>query len=151
MGAEPIFWLVLTVCMGILEAVTVNLASIWFVGGGLIAFVMALFGAPLVAQIIVFLVVSVALLLLFRKTLWETTKQNAVPTNADRFLGKTAVVTATINNLQGVGSVKIGGMEWTARTKDDAAIEIGAHVIICTIEGVTMYVIPAPVAAVTQG
>ncbi|MFI3313308.1 MAG: NfeD family protein [Eubacteriales bacterium] len=151
MGGEAIFWLVLTVCMGVLEAATVNLASIWFVGGGLVAFIMALFGAPLVAQIIVFLAVSVALLLLFRKTLWEATKKNTTPTNADRFIGKTAMVTASIDNIQGTGTVKIGGMEWTARTKDGAPIEVGTQVVIHTIEGVTMYVTPAPVAAVAQG
>lgn len=149
MSGMAIFWICLAIAMGVIEVATINLASIWFVGGALVSFLLALFDVPVLAQVIVFLAVSIILLVVFRKTLWEATRKNVIPTNADRFLGKTAMVTNAIDNINGTGAVKIGGMDWTARTKDGAPIEAGTQVVIDTIEGVTMYVSPAVVAAAT--
>ncbi len=146
MTAMAYLWLGIAITMGVLEAATVNLVSIWFMGGAIVSFLAALFGAPIYLQVILFFLVSVLLLLLFRKTLWKSSRKSVVPTNADRFIGQTAVVTQSIDNLKGEGAVKIAGMEWTARTKDGKPISAHTQVTVHAIEGVTMIVSPATIA-----
>ena len=51
-------WIVLAVVLGIIEAATVSLVSIWFAVGAIVAIIPAYFGAPIWVQILVFLVVS---------------------------------------------------------------------------------------------
>ena len=56
-------------------------------------------------------------------------------------LGKTAVVTAEIHNLEGRGEVFVNGLTWTARTeKDSEVIPKDAHVEIIAVEGVKLIV-----------
>ena len=51
---QAIVWLVLLVVLLAIEAVTLGLTTIWFAGGALVAFVLALAGAGLFIQIAVF-------------------------------------------------------------------------------------------------
>ena len=81
-----------------------------------------------------------ALLLLLRPIARKYMKTRTVPTNVSSNLGKTAVVTAAIDNLRGVGAVKIGGVEWSARSADDTPIEKDAVVRVTKIEGVKVFV-----------
>ena len=53
-----LFWLLVLVIMLVIEIASLGLTSIWFAGGALVAFVFALFHAPLILQIVVFLIVS---------------------------------------------------------------------------------------------
>ena len=50
---QAIVWLVLLVVLLAIEAVTLGLTTIWFAGGALVAFVLALAGAGLFIQIAV--------------------------------------------------------------------------------------------------
>ena len=51
-------WLVIAVVLGIFEAATVALVSIWFAIGAVAAMVPAYFNAPFWVQILVFILVS---------------------------------------------------------------------------------------------
>ena len=53
-----LFWVAAMVLFGIMEAATVNLVSVWFVGGALAALVVQLLGGGVWFQIIVFLLVA---------------------------------------------------------------------------------------------
>ena len=55
----PLVWLAIAIILGVIEAVTVTLISIWFAIGALAAIIPAYFGVPLWGQILVFLAVSV--------------------------------------------------------------------------------------------
>ena len=67
----------------------------------------------------------------------------AVPTNADRNIGRTAVVTEEINNLAATGAVKVDGLDWTARSTDDnITIPKDSVVVIREIRGVKLLVEP---------
>ena len=135
-------WLAALVLFAILEASTSALVSVWFIGGSLVAMVAALLGAPVWLQFVLFFAVSAALLLLLRPIARKYMKNRTVPTNVSTNLGKTAVVTAAIDNLHGVGAVKIGGVEWSARSADDTPIEKDAVVRVTKIEGVKVFVEP---------
>lgn len=135
------FWVVALVVFLIVEAVTAGLVSIWFVFGSLVALICAALGAAVWLQIFWFVIVSVATLVLTRPLVKRYVDSRSVATNADRSIGRAAVVTERIDNLAATGAVKLDGVVWTARSTDDAvAIETGERVTIRAIEGVKLIV-----------
>ena len=139
-------WLGLLVLFLIVEAAcAVHLVSIWFAAGALAALLVDALHGPLWLQITVFLVVSCALLL----SLWPLTKKYLNPkltaTNIDSVIGSTGLVTADIDNLTASGQVKLGAMEWTARSTSGAPIPTGTKIRVDRIEGVKVFVSPAEV------
>ncbi len=129
------FWLSALVLFLILEASTSALVSLWFVGGSFAALLAQMFGAPIWMQVILFVIVSVALLFALRPLMKKYVTPRKIVTNARSNIGKTALVTETINNLLGQGAVKIAGVFWSARSADDSVIEEGTVVRIVEIEG----------------
>ena len=140
-------WFGLLILFGILEAVTVSVVSIWFMAGSLAAILAALCGASLPVQIVLFLAVSVALLACLRPLVRKYVSPKITATNADRVIGKTAVVTESIDNIAAQGAVKVGGVVWTARSSRGKPIAAGAQGQVDRIEGVKLYVTPAEVPA----
>lgn len=135
------FWVVVLVVFLIVEAVTAGLVSIWFVFGSLVALICAALGAAVWLQIFWFVIVSVATLILTRPLVKRYVDSRSVATNADRSIGRAAVVTERIDNLAATGAVKLDGVVWTARSTDDAvAIETGERVTVRAIEGVKLIV-----------
>lgn len=135
------FWVAALVVFLIVEAVTAGLVSIWFVFGSLVALICAALGAAVWLQIFWFVIVSVATLVLTRPLVKRYVDSRSVATNADRSIGRAAVVTERIQNLAATGAVKLDGVVWTARSTDDAvAIETGERVTVRAIEGVKLIV-----------
>lgn len=135
------FWVAALVVFLIVEAVTAGLVSIWFVFGSLVALICAALGAAVWLQIFWFVIVSVATLVLTRPLVKRYVDSRSVATNADRSIGRAAVVTERIDNLAAIGAVKLDGVVWTARSTDDAvAIETGERVTVRAIEGVKLIV-----------
>ena len=145
-----LFWLIAMVLFGVLEAVTVGLTSIGFALGALGALAAAAASAPVIVQIVVFLGVSFLTLLLVRPLAQRFVNDRKVATNADRVIGREAVVTEDIDNIQGKGRVSISGADWTARTEDDRPIPAGSKVQVLRIEGVKVIVAPAGAAGEPQ-
>ena len=145
-----LFWLVAMVLFGVLEAVTVGLTSIWCALGALGALAAAAASAPVIVQIVVFLGVSFLTLLLVRPLAQHYVNDRKVATNADRVIGREAVVTEDIDNIQGKGRVSISGADWTARAEDDRPIPAGSTVRVLRIEGVKVIVAPAGAAGEPQ-
>ena len=69
-------------------------------------------------------------------------------TNVDSVVGSIGRVTADIDNVEARGQVKLGGMEWTARSTSGDPIIVGTEVRVDRVEGVKVYVTPVE-AAVT--
>ena len=143
-----IIWMGLLVLFLIVEAACpLHLVSLWFAAGCLAALGVYFLGAPLWLQITVFLLVSCALLV----ALWPLSKKylkpNLTATNIDSVIGSTGYVTAAVDNVHGLGQVKLGAMEWTARSTTGVPIPKDALVQVDRIEGVKVYVTPVEVAA----
>lgn len=137
MEMDALVWLGILILMLIIEIVTLGLATIWFAGGALVAFMAAMLGADLVIQIVLFFVVSVILLLVTRPVAVKYFNKDRVKTNAESLIGSDAIVISEIDNLQGIGQVTIGGQEWSARSKDDRIrYPIGSVVKVVDIKGV---------------
>jgi len=131
-------WFILFIVFLIAELITAGaLVSIWFCIGSLAAMITAYFGGDPILQVIIFLMVSIALLLATRPFIKKYVRPKITATNADRILQARGIVTEEINNLKGEGSIKVDGKSWTARNIDgEAVIPVNAEVIVVGIEGV---------------
>ena len=146
--APTVFWIVALIIFLIVEASTVGLVSLWFAGGSLVAFVASLLHAPIWLQLVLFLTVSAVLLAVYRPLARRHIIPHRTATNADRIIGTEAYVTECIDNVRGTGAVRVGGVEWSARSNEpEAVIEKGALIRILRIEGAKVTVEPAQEAA----
>ena len=145
MNISAIVWLILMVILILMEAATVSLVSIWFAGGALTAILVSVLGGKLWLQVAVFFVVSVGLLILLRPVLRKHFNPKLQKTNVDAVIDATGMVTAEINNVMATGTVKIGSMEWTARSTSGDEIPAGTLVKVDRIEGVKVFVTPVKV------
>ena len=135
-------WLGLAVLFGVLELVSLDLFLVMLAGGAIVGAVTALLGGPVVLQIVLALISSVALLGILRPTVVR--RMHAGPdlkTGAEALIGKRATVLREL--AYGTpGRVKIGGEEWTAEPYDeDDRIEPGELVDVVQIKGATAYVL----------
>lgn len=139
-----IVWVVLMVVFLVVEAATAGLTCIWFAIGSLAALIAALFDAQLWLQIVWFLVISFVTLYFTRPLVKKYVNSHSQPTNADMVIGKEALVTEDIDNVEATGAVSVGGKVWTARSADGGRIKSGAVVSVLRIEGVKLIVEPVP-------
>lgn len=137
-----IIWLGLVILFLAIEIPTLGLTTIWFAGGAMAAFISTFFGASAATQRTIFVILSVALLVITRPIAVRYMKRKPQEkTNADSLIGKLAVATKEINNLAQTGEVIIADVSWTARSNDDArVIPEGGTVRICAIQGVKLIV-----------
>lgn len=133
-------WLIVLVVALVVEIATCSLVSIWFCGGALLAILAKALNAPLLVQIIIFLISSILLIILTKPFINKHLIKNVSKTNIDAIIGKLGVVTIPIDNLKGEGQVKIEGQLWTARSLDDAPIDKDSIVEVEKIEGVKVIV-----------
>lgn len=136
---EPQFWLILIVAGVAIEAISPQLVSIWFVFGFIAAFIANLLGAGDVVQISLAIIVSIVMLIATKPLVKKIMTQKDVNTNADRNIGKTAVVTTEIP-AKGIGRVDVAGSSWSAYCEEDVIIAVGTKVMIEKIEGVKLLV-----------
>ena len=142
-----IVWLVLMVLFLLTEAVTVTMVSLWFAGGSLAALVASLLHAPLWLQLLLFFAVSALLLAALRPIARKHFTPRLSKTNVDAVIGSRGYVTADIDNLSATGTVKLGAMEWTARSTQGHTLPKGTLVQVDKIEGVKVFVTPVEVPA----
>lgn len=138
-------WLGLMILFLIAEGATVSLVSLWFAAGAVVAMFAALLGAGIWLQTGLFLVVSGALLLMLRPIVRRYLVPKITPTNVDSLVGSTGLVTEAIDNVTASGQVKLGAMEWTARSTTGENIPQGTLIRVDRIEGVKVYVTPVNV------
>ncbi len=135
-----VIWLIVAAMLIIVEIGTMGLTTIWFAGGAILAAAAAAFGAKWIVQALIFAVVSLLLLVLTRPIAQKHLMKSQEKTNVESLVGKTAIVTSDIDNLKEEGTVKVNGLEWTARSADDTVIEKGSEVVITSISGVKLIV-----------
>ena len=142
MNWAAVFWLIMIVVFLLAEASTVMLVSTWFAIGSLAAMLMALIGAGIGLQIAVFVIISAVCLTALRPLVRKHIKPKLTKTNVDAVVGSTGLVTVAIDNVSAQGQVKLGAMEWTARSESGEAIPQGTLVKVVRIEGVKAIVSP---------
>ena len=140
MNYMAIFWFVLMCVFLVMEANTVSLVSVWFAAGSLAALIVRLLSGHPWLQAFVFFVVSVVTLAALRPVLRKYFTPKLHKTNVDAVVGATGKVIEPIDNIQSIGRVKIGGMEWSARSSSGERIPEGTIVLVDRVEGVKVFV-----------
>lgn len=135
-----IVWLVAAVVFVAVEAATAAMCSVWCAVGALAALIAAALAAPVWLQVTLFILVSGLCFLLLYPKLRRFVGRNRQATNADMVIGKTCLVTQTIDELAGTGTVSVGGKTWTARARAGERIPEGALVQVEDIQGVKLMV-----------
>ena len=135
-----VVWLVIAVVFGIIEAFTVSLTTIWFSIGAIAAMVTSTFTDSILIQVLVFGIVSTALLVLATKGLIKRDREvKSTQTNIDAIIGKTGYVKKDIKE-GGVGIITIGNEDWSAVDVQGKELAEGTKVMVISIEGVKVVV-----------
>ncbi|MBS6116417.1 NfeD family protein, partial [Thomasclavelia spiroformis] len=89
-------WLAITVIAIIIEILTIDLVSIWFAAGSIVALIAYLLNASTTIQIALFVIVTSICAIIIRPISKKYLRGNIERTNFDRVIGKHGLVTKTI-------------------------------------------------------
>ncbi len=136
-----VWWLVGAAALGIPLVVTAMPEFGMFAVGAVAGAIVAGLGFGAVAQVLVFIVVSVALIAVVRPIAARHSAQRPqLATGVDALRGKQAVVLERVDGSG--GRIKLAGEIWSARALDSGrAYEVGQEVDVVEIEGATAIVI----------
>lgn len=135
-------WLIAIIMFLIAEQMTLSLVSIWFAAAGIVSLILSMLHASGNVQLIAFLIVSTAGLIAIRPLVKRYFTPKTFKTNVDSTIGQTGYVLDEISNEKATGRVKLGAMEWTARSTDGSTIPVGTLVQADRVEGVKVFVTP---------
>ncbi len=139
-----ILWLIAAVALSVVELTTMGLTTIWFAIGAVAALVCALCGVPIWLQVAVFIVVSVAVLVLVRPIAAAHFNNRLKKTNIDAYVGRKLIAKTDIDNLHGTGKVDMDGSTWLALSSmDSIVIRAGEEVRVVEVRGAKLIVEPA--------
>lgn len=130
-------WLSIIIFLVIIETMTINLTTIWFVISALCSLVLSFFIDNFFIQFLLFVILGVILLITTRPILKKFIKLNDEATNIDRVIGMNGIVTESITK-NSYGEVKVDGKRWTAYS--DKNIEKDSLVKVLKINGVKIKV-----------
>ena len=145
-----LWWLAAAIALGAIETLVADLTFLMLSGGALGAVLVALLGAPLPLQALVFVIVSALLLLVVRP--WVRGRLAAtspgVRTNAEALIGLEAVTLTEVTTSGGRG--RLAGGDWSARLATTGPVGAptplpeGTAVRVTAIDGAVAVVVPLP-------
>ena len=134
-------WIVFFILSVIVELSTMSLVAIWFMPATAIAIVLSLFSVKVWIQVLVWFILSTLTFILTARLAARLRHRRIQPTNADRVIGLTALVTEPISDRNQTGMVKVMGQIWSARTDETTEeIPLDTEVRVLRIEGVKLIV-----------
>ena len=132
-----VFWLIAAGVFFIIEMATIGFLVFWLGIGALLAMVTSFVTDSIFIQALVFVITSTLLLIFTRPLVNKFIKTpKELKTNAYSIIGKKAIVISKINNVEGVGQIKIDGDVWSAKSFNDEDIPEDTEVEITEIDGV---------------
>ncbi len=135
-------WLILGLVLMVLEVVTPGGFFVIFFGVGAIAVgLMEAAGLhmPLAVQGVVFVITSVAAILVFRKPLLERFNKSTPEGRVDAIAGEMAQALDDIP-VNGFGKAELRGAAWSAHNVGDAPIARASRCRVERVDGLTLYV-----------
>ena len=132
-----VFWLIAAGVFFIIEMATIGFLVFWLGIGALLAMVTSFVTDSIFIQALVFVITSTLLLIFTRPLVNKFIKTpKELKTNAYSIIGKKAIVISKINNVEGVGQIKIDGDVWSAKSFNDEDIPEDTEVEVTEIDGV---------------
>lgn len=120
-------WIGIIVFLTLIEIMTINLTTIWYVISAIVALILTNFTDSYMVQVGTFAVLGTLLLFLTKPFIKKFLKNKNEPTNLDRILGMKGTVTEDILKNK-TGEVKVDGKRWTAyadtEIKKDTLIQV---------------------------
>lgn len=132
-------WLVTAVVFAIAEMGTAGFFLLPFSVGAGAAFVLALVGAPVGLQWLVFLALSVASLFFLQR--FVKREEGGYAVGANRYSGKSAMVLEDVDRVHDKGLVRMETEEWRATT-EGGVIAAGTQVKVVGVTGTRLVVVP---------
>jgi len=128
-------WGVLLILTILVEVYSVQLVSIWFSLGAIVALILAVFNVDIWIQFLVFTLVSILSLFggryFFKKFL---ARDKDLPTNTDRLIGQTIILLSPLDRLN-PSSGRMGDVTWTVAVRGEEKFVAGDKCVIDAIEG----------------
>ena len=137
---EITLWAVLFIILIAIELATLGLTTIWFAIGALTSIIAAMFGAGIRIQIGLFLAVSILTLLLTRPLAVRYFSKNAIKTNVEEYIGKTAIISKCSTEKDAMAKASFNGEIWLACSEDGSLLEEDDKVEIVGINGIKLIV-----------
>jgi len=131
-------WLALALVAAIVEVSIPHFGFAFVSAGAVAAAVGAYFGAPIVAQIGIFVVVLVVSLVGLRSRLVAYLGGRGVPSRTQPLIGRPGIVTHDIDAIVGAGRVNVGGEDWAAKAAEPIAS--GVRVRVVAADGIVLEV-----------
>ena len=128
-------WVAIIVTSVIIELVTMEMVSLWTAIGGVCSLILAACDVREEFQLVVFFVISIALLLSLRKlALKYLFKNNNQKVGTERVIGtKTRLLSEITSDV--AGTIKINGVIWSATTDNGAPLAENTIVEIVELRG----------------
>ena len=128
------FWLSVMVICVLIEALTLALTSVWAAIAALIMIFVSQTGLPFKWQLLLFLVLTIALIVTTRPFAVKKLKLGKNKTNVNSLVGQEVLVVKKISPFQ-KGEVKAkNGVIWTAQNADPQSSSEIPEGTVCTIE-----------------
>ena len=141
MDFNVLLWIIIMVVLLAIEALTMNLTTIWLAIGALVSFFVTLAGAGGVWQFGVFVAVSTIMVVFTRPLVKKYVSVHYQKTNSDSLVGRTARIIEPVNNKLETGTAFLDGKEWSVRTEsDNVTLNEGDIVTVREIQGVKLIV-----------
>jgi len=145
MDFNVILWIGIMLALMVIEALTMNLTTIWLAVGALVSVFFTLAGAGGVMQFAVFVIVSAVMVFFTRPLVKKYVAVKYQTTNSDSLIGRTARIIEPVNNSLETGTAFLDGKEWTVRTENEGeTLNEGDLAVVREIEGVKLIVTKEP-------
>ena len=135
-----LIWLGVFAFMVIAELATVGLTAIWFAGGAICASIAGFLGLSWAWMLVIFMVSSLALLIIMRPLAKKKMMPKVTATNAESLIGQSYPLIQKAGPGHQAGQVRIGDVEWRVISEDGSEIPEGTVVEIRKIEGTKLIV-----------
>ena len=132
-------WLGIIIAAIVIEVITVDLVSVWFAAGGIIALILCLLGINQSIQIAAFIIIAIITAVVVRPIAKKYMRGNIERTNFDRVIGKHGLITKKIT-ADTKGEVKVMSTLWLASSIDNTTINEGDYCEILAVEGAHLVV-----------
>lgn len=135
-------WLVAAAMLAIGEMLTAGFFLLPFAAGAAAAGVLALASVGVWAQIVTFVVISVASLWFLQQYAKRDVRGELIPVGAARYIGSSAMVTESVSRTSGTGRVRMGTEDWRATTDGNEDIAVDTEVRVVEVRGARLVVEP---------
>lgn len=128
-----VMWIVIVLAALLLEMITSTFLFIWFSLGGIAAIIAYFLGAAIIAQVLIFIIISAVLLIVGYPLVKKTIKKTVPKTlkQEESYIGREFLIDEDVIEK---AIIKVDGIYWTVKN-DGETINKGDRIRIIGLEG----------------